>query len=163
MEVTPEQMTQTLSFITNADKLGIVAMSLVFLITSLIGNLFLFKHAMANCGGIKEVLETLDKLNITINKTNEIQLASINLTKEFQNRESVVLKETLERETNSLKTYTANQVDYLKDEVLNKLFNMELNINSILSELNSVKTTTKVIEPKKVDKLICSNEQHYNV
>lgn len=157
MEVTPEQMTQTLSFIANADKLGIVAMSLIFLITSLIGNLFLFKHSMANCGGIKEVFETLDKLNTTINKTNEIQLASINLTKEFQNRESVVLKETLERETNSLKTYTANQVDYLKDEVLNKLFNMELNINSILSELNSVKTTIKVIEPKKVDKLTYSN------
>ena len=88
-------------------------------------NYFLFKHAMANCGGMKEIYQALESLSKAIEKTNETQRLSIDIIKDFSDRETQMMRESLERETHTIKEFFGNKIDALYSDSLDKLARIE--------------------------------------
>lgn len=107
------------------ESLGIIGIFFIMLAVALAGNYFLFKHAMANCGGMKEIYQSLESLSRAIEKTNETQRLSIDIIKEFSDRETKLLRESLERETQTIKEFFGNKMDALYTDSLEHLTRIE--------------------------------------
>ena len=100
-------------------------MFFIMLAVAIGANYFLFKHAMANCGGMKEIYQALESLSKAIEKTNETQRLSIEIIKEFSERETQMMRESLERETHTIKEFFGNKIDALYSDSLDKLARIE--------------------------------------
>ncbi|TLD83959.1 hypothetical protein LS70_003885 [Helicobacter sp. MIT 11-5569] len=87
------------------ESLGVVGIFFVMLIIAITANYFLFKHAMANCGGMREIQSSLESLSRAIEKTNETQRLSVEIVKEFSEKESAALRESLARETENIRKF----------------------------------------------------------
>ena len=82
-EITNDSVSQVFEVAHQLESLGIVGVFFVMLAVAIGANYFLFKHAMANCGGMKEIYQALESLSKAIEKTNETQRLSIEIIKEF--------------------------------------------------------------------------------
>ncbi len=116
-----ESVEQALEFAQKVESLGIIGIFFIMLAVALVGNYFLFKHAMANCGGMKEIYQSLESLSRAIEKTNETQRLSIDIIKEFSDRETKLLRESLERETLTIKEFFGNKMDALYTDSMKHL------------------------------------------
>lgn len=121
----PESVGQALEFAQKVESLGIIGIFFIMLAVALVGNYFLFKHAMANCGGMKEIYQSLESLSRAIEKTNETQRLSIDIIKEFSDRETKLLRESLERETQTIKEFFGNKMDALYADSMEHLTRIE--------------------------------------
>ncbi|WP_299546226.1 hypothetical protein [uncultured Helicobacter sp.] len=121
----PESVGQALEFAQKVESLGIIGIFFIMLAVALVGNYFLFKHAMANCGGMKEIYQSLESLSRAIEKTNETQRLSIDIIKEFSDRETKLLRESLERETQTIKEFFGNKMDALYADSMGHLARIE--------------------------------------
>ena len=104
-EIANNSVSQVFEVAHQLESLGIVGVFFVMLAVAIGANYFLFKHAMANCGGMKEIYQALESLSKAIEKTNETQRLSIEIIKEFSERETKVMRASLARETNPIKNY----------------------------------------------------------
>ena len=56
-EITNDSVSQVFEVAHQLESLGIVGVFFVMLAVAIGANYFLFKHAMANCGGMKEIYQ----------------------------------------------------------------------------------------------------------
>ena len=113
-EITNDSVSQVFEVAHQLESLGIVGVFFVMLAVAIGANYFLFKHAMANCGGMKEIYQALESLSKAIEKTNETQRLSIEIIKEFS-----------ERETNTIKEFFGNKIDALYSDSVDRLARIE--------------------------------------
>lgn len=119
------QLGEALDLASRVETLGIVAIFFIMLAVALITNYFLFKHAMANCGGMREIQVSLDNLNRAIEKLNDTQCLSIEIIREFSDRETKQMRESLERETATIKEFFGGRIDALYSDSLERLNRIE--------------------------------------
>ena len=124
-EINSESISQVFAVAQQLESLGIVGVFFIMLAVAIGANYFLFKHAMANCGGMKEIYQALESLSKAIEKTNETQRLSIEIIKEFSERETKAMRESLERETHTIKEFFGNKIDALYSDSLDKLARIE--------------------------------------
>ena len=124
-EINNESISQVFAVAQQLESLGIVGVFFIMLAVAIGANYFLFKHAMANCGGMKEIYQALESLSKAIEKTNETQRLSIEIIKEFSERETKAMRESLERETHTIKEFFGNKIDALYSDSLDKLARIE--------------------------------------
>lgn len=124
-EINHENVSQLFEVAKQLESLGIVGVFFVMLLVAIAANYFLFKHAMANCGGMREIYQALEALSKAIEKTNETQRLSIDIIKEFSERETKAMRESLERETCTIKEFFGNKIDALYHDSLEKLARIE--------------------------------------
>ena len=113
-EIANNSVSQVFEVAHQLESLGIVGVFFVMLAVAIGANYFLFKHAMANCGGMKEIYQALESLSKAIEKTNETQRLSIEIIKEFS-----------ERETNTIKEFFGNKIDALYSDSVDRLARIE--------------------------------------
>ena len=124
-EINNESISQVFAVAQQLESLGIIGVFFIMLAVAIGANYFLFKHAMANCGGMKEIYQALESLSKAIEKTNETQRLSIEIIKEFSERETQMMRESLERETHTIKEFFGNKIDALYSDSLDKLARIE--------------------------------------
>ena len=124
-EIANDSVSQVFEVAHQLESLGIVGVFFVMLAVAIGANYFLFKHAMANCGGMKEIYQALESLSKAIEKTNETQRLSIEIIKEFSERETKAMRESLERETNTIKEFFGNKIDALYSDSVDRLARIE--------------------------------------
>ena len=124
-EINNESISQVFAVAQQLESLGIIGVFFIMLAVAIGANYFLFKHAMANCGGMKEIYQALESLSKAIEKTNETQRLSIEIIKEFSERETKAMRESLERETHTIKEFFGNKIDALYSDSLDKLARIE--------------------------------------
>ena len=124
-EINSESISQVFSVAQQLESLGIIGVFSIMLAVAIGANYFLFKHAMANCGGMKEIYQVLESLSKAIEKTNETQRLSIDIIKDFSDRETQMMRESLERETQTIKEFFGNKIDALYSDSLDKLARIE--------------------------------------
>ena len=124
-EIANNSVSQVFEVAHQLESLGIVGVFFVMLAVAIGANYFLFKHAMANCGGMKEIYQALESLSKAIEKTNETQRLSIDIIKDFSDRETQMMRESLERETHTIKEFFGNKIDALYSDSLDKLARIE--------------------------------------
>ncbi|MCI5968178.1 hypothetical protein [Helicobacter sp.] len=112
-----EQMHSAMDLVNSIETLGIIGISFIMLGIALLGNYFLFKHAMANCGAMREIYEQIQTLIISIEKSNEMMRHSFEMLKEFSTRESDSVKEVT--------GFIGNRIDALYHDGLDKLTRIE--------------------------------------
>ena len=124
-EINNESISQVFAVAQQLESLGIIGVFFIMLAVAIGVNYFLFKHAMANCGGMKEIYQALESLSKAIEKTNETQRLSIDIIKDFSDRETQMMRESLERETHTIKEFFGNKIDALYSDSLDKLARIE--------------------------------------
>lgn len=124
-EINSESVSQVFAVAQQLESLGIIGVFFIMLAVAIGANYFLFKHAMANCGGMKEIYQALESLSKAIEKTNETQRLSIDIIKDFSDRETQMMRESLERETQTIKEFFGNKIDALYSDSLDKLARIE--------------------------------------
>ena len=124
-EINSESISQVFAVAQQLESLGIIGVFFIMLTVAIGANYFLFKHAMANCGGMKEIYQALESLSKAIEKTNETQRLSIDVIKDFSDRETQMMRESLERETQTIKEFFGNKIDALYSDSLDKLARIE--------------------------------------
>ena len=124
-EINSDSLSQVFSVAQQLESLGIIGVFFIMLAVAIGANYFLFKHAMANCGGMKEIYQVLESLSKAIEKTNETQRLSIDIIKDFSDRETQMMRESLERETQTIKEFFGNKIDALYSDSLDKLARIE--------------------------------------
>ena len=124
-EINSEGISQVFAVAQQLESLGIIGVFFIMLAVAIGANYFLFKHAMANCGGMKEIYQALESLSKAIEKTNETQRLSIDIIKDFSDRETQMMRESLERETQTIKEFFGNKIDALYSDSLDKLARIE--------------------------------------
>lgn len=124
-EINSDSLSQVFSVAQQLESLGIIGVFSIMLAVAIGANYFLFKHAMANCGGMKEIYQVLESLSKAIEKTNETQRLSIDIIKDFSDRETQMMRESLERETQTIKEFFGNKIDALYSDSLDKLARIE--------------------------------------
>ena len=124
-EINSESISRVFEVAQQLESLGIIGVFFIMLAVAIGANYFLFKHAMANCGGMKEIYHALDALGKAIEKTNETQRLSIDIIKDFSDRETQMMRESLERETQTIKEFFGNKIDALYSDSLDKLARIE--------------------------------------
>ena len=124
-EINSESISQVFTVAQQLESLGIIGVFFIMLAVAIGANYFLFKHAMANCGGMKEIYQALESLSKAIEKTNETQRISIDIIKDFSDRETQMMRESLERETQTIKEFFGNKIDALYSDSLDKLARIE--------------------------------------
>ena len=124
-EINNESISQVFAVAQQLESLGIIGVFFIMLAVAIGANYFLFKHAMANCGGMKEIYQALESLSKAIEKTNETQRLSIDIIKDFSDRETQMMRESLERETHTIKEFFGNKIDALYSDSLDKLARIE--------------------------------------
>ena len=124
-EINNESISQVFAVAQQLESLGIIGVFFIMLAVAIGANYFLFKHAMANCGGMKEIYQALESLSKAIEKTNETQRLSIDIIKDFSDRETQMMRESLERETQTIKEFFGNKIDALYSDSLDKLARIE--------------------------------------
>ena len=124
-EINSESISQVFAVAKQLESLGIIGVFFIMLAVAIGANYFLFKHAMANCGGMKEIYQALESLSKAIEKTNETQRLSIEIIKEFSERETKAMRESLERETNTIKEFFGNKIDALYSDSVERLARIE--------------------------------------
>ena len=124
-EINNESISQVFAVAQQLESLGIIGVFFIMLAVAIGANYFLFKHAMANCGGMKEIYQALESLSKAIEKTNETQRLSIDIIKDFSDRETQMMRESLERETHTIKEFFGNKIDALYSDSLEKLARIE--------------------------------------
>ena len=124
-ELNSQSISQVFSVAQQLESLGIIGVFFIMLAVAIGANYFLFKHAMANCGGMKEIYQALESLSKAIEKTNETQRLSIDIIKDFSDRETQMMRESLERETQTIKEFFGNKIDALYSDSLDKLARIE--------------------------------------
>ena len=124
-EINNESISQVFADAQQLESLGIIGLFFIMLAVAIGANYFLFKHAMANCGGMKEIYQALESLSKAIEKTNETQRLSIDIIKDFSDRETQMMRESLERETQTIKEFFGNKIDALYSDSLDKLARIE--------------------------------------
>ena len=124
-EINNESISQVFAVVQQLESLGIIGVFFIMLAVAIGANYFLFKHAMANCGGMKEIYQALESLSKAIEKTNETQRLSIDIIKDFSDRETQMMRESLERETHTIKEFFGNKIDALYSDSLDKLARIE--------------------------------------
>ena len=124
-EINSESISQVFAVAQQLESLGIIGVFFIMLAVAIGANYFLFKHAMANCGGMKEIYQALESLSKAIEKTNETQRLSIDIIKDFSDRETQMMRESLERETQTIKEVFGNKIDALYSDSLDKLARIE--------------------------------------
>lgn len=124
-EINSESISQVFAVAQQLESLGIIGVFFIMLAVAIGANYFLFKHAMANCGGMKEIYQALESLSKAIEKTNETQRLSIDIIKDFSDRETQMMRESLERETQTIKEFFGNKIDALYSDSLDKLARIE--------------------------------------
>lgn len=124
-EINNESISQVFAVAQQLESLGIIGVFFIMLAVAIGANYFLFKHAMANCGGMKEIYKALESLSKAIEKTNETQRLSIDIIKEFSDRETKMMRESLERETHTIKEFFGNKIDALYSDSLERLARIE--------------------------------------
>ena len=124
-EINSENISQVFAVVQQLESLGIIGVFFIMLAVAIGANYFLFKHAMANCGGMKEIYQALESLSKAIEKTNETQRLSIDIIKDFSDRETQMMRESLERETQTIKEFFGNKIDALYSDSLDKLARIE--------------------------------------
>lgn len=124
-EINSESISQVFAVAQQLESLGIIGVFFIMLTVAIGANYFLFKHAMANCGGMKEIYQALESLSKAIEKTNETQRLSIDIIKDFSDRETQMMRESLERETQTIKEFFGNKIDALYSDSLDKLARIE--------------------------------------
>lgn len=124
-EINSESISQVFAVAQQLESLGIIGVFFIMLAVAIGANYFLFKHAMANCGGMKEIYQALESLSKAIEKTNETQRLSIDIIKDFSDRETQMMRESLERETHTIKEFFGNKIDALYSDSLDKLARIE--------------------------------------
>ena len=80
---------------------------------------------MANCGGMKDIKDSLTSLAKAIEKANETQKTSLQVIKEFSDRETALLKESLQRETSTVKEFFGEKMDALYTDTQERLARIE--------------------------------------
>ncbi|MDY2585456.1 hypothetical protein [Helicobacter sp.] len=124
-QIDNQSISQVFGVAQQLESLGIIGVFFIMLCVAIAANYFLFKHAMANCGGMKEIYKSLESLSRAIEKTNETQRLSIDIIKEFSDRETKMMRESLERETQTIKEFFGNKLDALYSDSLDKLARIE--------------------------------------
>ena len=124
-EISSDSISQVFAVAQQLESLGIIGVFFIMLAVAIGANYFLFKHAMANCGGMKEIYQALESLSKAIEKTNETQRLSIDIIKDFSDRETQMMRESLERETQTIKEFFGNKIDALYSDSLDKLARIE--------------------------------------
>ena len=124
-EINSESISQVFAVAQQLESLGIIGVFFIMLTVAIGANYFLFKHAMANCGGMKEIYQALESLSKAIEKTNDTQRLSIDIIKDFSDRETQMMRESLERETQTIKEFFGNKIDALYSDSLDKLARIE--------------------------------------
>ena len=124
-EINSESISQVFAVAQQLESIGIIGVFFIMLAVAIGANYFLFKHAMANCGGMKEIYQALESLSKAIEKTNETQRLSIDIIKDFSDRETQMMRESLERETQTIKEFFGNKIDALYSDSLDKLARIE--------------------------------------
>ena len=124
-EISSDSISQVFAVAQQLESLGIIGVFFIMLAVAIGANYFLFKHAMANCGGMKEIYQALESLSKAIEKTNETQRLSIDIIKDFSDRETQMMRESLERETHTIKEFFGNKIDALYSDSLDKLARIE--------------------------------------
>lgn len=124
-EINHDSVSQVFEVAHQLESLGIVGVFFIMLAVAVGANYFLFKHAMANCGGMKEIYQALEALSKAIEKTNETQRLSIDIIKEFSDRETKIMRESLERETHTIKEFLGNRIDALYSDSIDRLARIE--------------------------------------
>ena len=124
-EINSESISQVFAVAQQLESIGIIGVFFIMLAVAIGANYFLFKHAMANCGGMKEIYQALESLSKAIEKTNETQRLSIDIIKDFSDRETQMMRESLERETHTIKEFFGNKIDALYSDSLDKLARIE--------------------------------------
>ena len=124
-EINSNSISQVFAVAQQLESLGIIGVFFIMLAVAIGANYFLFKHAMANCGGMKEIYQALESLSKAIEKTNETQRLSIDIIKDFSDRETQMMRESLERETQTIKEFFGNKIDALYSDSLDKLARIE--------------------------------------
>ena len=124
-EINSESISQVFAVAQQLESLGIIGVFFIMLTVAIGANYFLFKHAMANCGGMKEIYQALESLSKAIEKTNETQRLSIDIIKDFSDREAQMMRESLARETQTIKEFFGNKIDALYSDSLDKLARIE--------------------------------------
>ena len=124
-EINNESISQVFAVAQQLESIGIIGVFFIMLAVAIGANYFLFKHAMANCGGMKEIYQALESLSKAIEKTNETQRLSIDIIKDFSDRETQMMRESLERETHTIKEFFGNKIDALYSDSLDKLARIE--------------------------------------
>ena len=124
-EINSDSLSQVFAVAHQLESLGIIGVFFIMLAVAIGANYLLFKHAMANCGGMKEIYQALESLSKAIEKTNETQRLSIDIIKDFSDRETQMMRESLERETHTIKEFFGNKIDALYSDSLDKLARIE--------------------------------------
>ena len=124
-EINNESISQVFAVAQQLESLGIIGVFFIMLAVAIGANYFLFKHAMANCGGMKEIYQALESLSKAIEKTNETQRLSIDIIKDFSDRETQMMRESLERETQTIKEFFGNKIDALYSDSVDRLARIE--------------------------------------
>lgn len=124
-EINSESISQVFAVAKQLESLGIIGVFFIMLAVAIGANYFLFKHAMANCGGMKEIYQALESLSKAIEKTNETQRLSIDIIKDFSDRETQMMRESLERETQTIKEFFGNKIDALYSDSVDRLARIE--------------------------------------